>query len=468
VEGHQLIAEESRLFAAGADVLAISEATVLVAVDGIPGCAPWEHPAWALCRALRALGFGRVELHGGEEHSFEFSHLMHGAVFEHTALEWLRELASARSQGQEVIVHLGSDPLSREFWVETARRRASNFIGVQWGSSWIEMGPPCLDAIPAEVFPLEAVGDESPIPPLARISAGLALQETLNVVGQLDEAAPPETRVSFDAASETRAFDGVPGEWTAVPIENEIVEVIGAGAVGTNFLESFAPLLGRGCELRIFDFDQVGPENLSIQPAFSSHDVGRPKAEVMAEKLAKICNTSLEPQPSIARYEERPRDLSTPTLRVCCPDTFAARKYCNDRSLADGVPLVEAGCSPLAAQVRSYLPGYTACLEHRIRNLPLRAAQEQDRAACAQQQAFTLPGTTMICGGLLATEALRALDPDHFGRPLRGTLTYDARFGRRFGILDERPACSHERKERSGARERPAGGVELQGVRHER
>jgi len=457
-----LTVQESRLFAAGADILAISEATVLVAVDGIPGCAPWEHPAWALCRALRALGFGRVELHGGEEHSFEFSHLMHGAVFEHTALEWLRELASPRSQGQEIIVHLGSDPLSREFLIETARQRTSNFVGVRWGSSWVEMGSMCFEAISGEEFPLDAVLDENPTPPLARISAGLALQETLNVVGQLDEVAPPEARVSFDAASETRAFESVPGASSAKSIENDVVEVIGAGAVGTNFLESFAPMLGRGCELRIFDFDRVGPENLHTQPAFSTQDVGRPKAEVMSEKLAKICNTSLELRPVIARYEERSRDLSTPTLRVCCPDTFAARKNCNDRSLADGVPLVEAGCTPLAAQVRSYLPGYTACLECRIRSLPLRAAQEQDRAACAQQQAYTLPGSSMICGGLLATEALRTLDPDHFGRPSRGTIAYDARIGRRLGILDERPACSHERRERSGSRERPAGWTDLQ------
>jgi hypothetical protein len=72
--------------------------------------------------------------------------------------------------------------------------------------------------------------------------------------------------------------------------------------------------------------------------------------------------------------------------------------------------------------------------------------QEQDSAACAQEQAYTLPGTSMICGALLATEALRAIDPDHFGGPSRSTLTYDSRFGSRFGILDERPACNHESK----------------------
>jgi molybdopterin/thiamine biosynthesis adenylyltransferase len=435
--------KEARLIAAGADVLTISEATAVVTVDGIPGCAPWEHPAWALCRALGALGFGRVELHGGEEHSFEFSQLMDGVVFRHTPAEWMGGLASPRSQGQEIIVHLGSDPLSRECWLESARERRSGFVGIRWGSSWLEMASLPFEATSGEESLLDPVSDENPIPPLARILAGLALQEALNVVGQLDEAVPPEARVTFDAASEKRSLETEAREWTAIPIENQVVEVIGAGAVGTNFLESFAPMLGRGCELRIFDFDRVGPENLATQAAFSAEDIGRPKAEVMSEKLAKICDAALALRPVVTRYEDRSRALSTPTLRVACPDTFAARKYCNDRSLADGIPLVEAGCSPLAAQVRSYLPGHTACLEHRIRNLPLRAASEQDRAACALEQAFTLPGTSMICGGLLAAEALRTLDPEHFGRPSRGTIAYDARFGRRFGVLDERPACSH-------------------------
>lgn len=60
------------------------------------------------------------------------------------------------------------------------------------------------------------------------------------------------------------------------------------------------------------------------------------------------------------RYEERPAALGAPSLRVVCPDSFAARRYANDRSIAVGVPLVEAGCAPLVAQQRTYLPGRTA------------------------------------------------------------------------------------------------------------
>jgi molybdopterin/thiamine biosynthesis adenylyltransferase len=191
------------------------------------------------------------------------------------------------------------------------------------------------------------------------------------------------------------------------------------------------------------DFDEIGPENLPVQAAFSPEDVGRSKAQVMAEKLALISDPLLEIRPMLMRYEDRPSTLARPSLRVACVDTFAARKYLNDCALADGVPLVEAGCSPLVAQVRSYLPGRSACLACRIPNLTQRAATERGGAACSRGAAFTLPGTTMIGGGILAVEALKALQPKSFGWPSSGTLTYDARFASRFGVIETRPACHH-------------------------
>jgi molybdopterin/thiamine biosynthesis adenylyltransferase len=154
----------------------------------------------------------------------------------------------------------------------------------------------------------------------------------------------------------------------------------------------------------------------------------------------------------VMRHEERPSTFSRPSLRVACPDTFAARKRLNDCSLADGVPLVEGGSSPLAAQQRTYLPGRTACLEHRIPRLSERAASERDRASCAAEQAFTLPGTNMICAGILATETLRALQPEDYGWPSTGTIVYDARFPERFGLVEMRPACIHPRSTRHDAR----------------
>lgn len=203
------------------------------------------------------------------------------------------------------------------------------------------------------------------------------------------------------------------------------------------------PLLGEACELRIFDFDRVGIENLAVQAAFEPEHVGEPKARVMADQLAPLRDAGVDVRPMVVRYEERSARLARPDLRIACPDNFAARKHANDSSLADGVPLVEAGSSPLAAQVRGYLPGRTACLEHRIPRLAQLAERERDRASCAEDDALTLSGTNMICGGMLAAEALRALDPRRFGPPAAGTLVYDARFAARFGETAMRGPCHH-------------------------
>jgi adenylyltransferase/sulfurtransferase len=423
-----------RIGQAGADLLRLAETTVLVIVDEVLAHDPVGHPAWPLCRGLGALGFGRVELRGAEDDGDDFALLMRGFSFRHGPALRSGE-PSGRAAPRQIVLHLGSDPEVRAAAAE--RARSSPFAALRWGPCWVELDS-LAQAGEGTCEPCD-VGDE-PIGPVARIAAGLALQEALIMVGGLDEAAPPEPRVNFDASTPSRTRAD-PGGWPPALIESEVLEVIGAGAVGTQLVEGLAPLLGPGCELRIFDFDAVGPENLAMQPVYTPEDVGRPKALVLAEKLEPLCHPDVELRPIVSPYEERPRDLSPPALRLACPDSFAARHYANSCSLSDGVPLVEGGSSPLVAQQRTYLPGRTACLEHRIPNLAHRVAAE--RNSCSAHLALTLPGTNLICAGMLAAEALRALAPARFGEPSLGTLVYDARFPQRFGITDPLEPCSH-------------------------
>jgi molybdopterin/thiamine biosynthesis adenylyltransferase len=422
---------------AGADILRIAQTGVLVAVDEIGLANPWFHPAWPLCRALGALGFGGVHLSGAGAAGEDFSVMMDDFPFTYG------DLLSEATPPCEIVVHLGTDPDRQETCARFARSHASAFTSVSWETSRVVMES--LDEVLRgnRVLPQNSAAGGAPFEPILRIAAGVALQEALISAGQLEDAAPADPRVSFDAAAETRTQQADAPRWSDVCIEDAIIEEIGAGAVGTHLLESIVPMLGRGCELRIVDFDRVGPENLAIQPAFTREDVGRPKATVMAEKLADIANYELRIQPLVMRYEDRPPTLSPPSLRIACPDTFAARDYINRCSIEDGIPLVEAGSAPLVAQQRSYLPGRTACIAHRIPNLSDRAAAEREPQSCSLNRALTLPGTSMICGGILAAEALRALRPQEFGWPSTGTVVYDAHFPERFGVIDLRPPCSH-------------------------
>ena len=443
---------QDRVEQAGADILSISETEVLVVTDDFPSGEPWHHPVWPLCRALGALGFGCIHLRGAEVFRDDFSMMMEGFPFTQESALRLEDALPQDAPPREIVLHFGSDRDLRGASARLAQSRSSHFASLSWGTTWVAMESLAADLGDGSLPDADPMAEEETLTPVTRIAAGLALQETLIQAGQLEAAAPPAPLVLFDAVAETRSHRVEASMWPPVCIESSIVEAIGAGAVGTHFLETFGPLLGAGCELRIFDFDEVGPENLAIQATFSPEDVGRPKATVMAEKLAPLCDPALHLRSMVMRHEERPPTLSRPSLRVACPDTFAARKRVNDCSLTDGVPLVEAGSSPLASQERTYLPGRTACLEHRIPRLSERAASERDRAPCAVEQAFTLPGTNMICAGILAAEALRALQPENFGWPSTGSVVYDAHFPERFGLIDVRPACNHRRSGSFGNR----------------
>ncbi|MEE8476068.1 MAG: ThiF family adenylyltransferase, partial [Myxococcota bacterium] len=392
--------DHDRVGQAGADSVRISQTAVLVVVDEVDLGDPWFHPARLVCGALGALGFGGIHLRGAGAFGEDFSQTMEGFPFTHD------DLRPETTPPCHMVLHLGTNSATRDDCARIAQSRSSAFASVFWGKNWVAM------ASLAEILrgdrglhPNLRVGEE-PIEPIARVAAGLALQEVLISAGRLKDAAPPAPRICFDAAAETRTHQGdasPPPPWPDAFIEDAILETIGAGAVGTHFLESFAPLLGPGCELRIIDFDRVGPENLATQPVFTQEDVGRPKAVAMAEKLAPLCDPELRIRPLVMRYEDRPPGLLPPSLRIACPDNFSARLFVNCCSLADGIPLVEAGSAPLVAQHRSYLPGHTSCLQHRIPNLAERAARERDRARCSQNRAITLPGTSMVSGGILAT-----------------------------------------------------------------
>jgi len=434
----------NRISAAGADVQGIAETSVLVKVDDVPADRLWRHPAWPLCRGLAAVGFGSVHLRGAIDYFDDLADLLQGARFTQEPGLWFPEAAEHLAPEVEIVIDVTNDRASKEVCAKLCLARSSHFISLTWDRTWVALA--C--GLPSEAAEFVASVPEGtqaePLLPVARVAGGLALQEALIRAGRVELACPPEPLVVYNAASESRTGTQ-PGEgWSDVGIEDAIVDVIGCGGIGVHFLEAFAPLLGRGCELRLFDGDVVAGENLPAQITYRDGDLGRPKVLAMAESLSEICDSALVIQPFAVPYQQRPRNLATSTLRVSCADNWSVRKYANDVSLRDGVPLVDGGSSPIASQVRTFYPWRTACLEHRILGLAEKAANEQDAASCARASDATLPGTNMICGGMLAAEGLKALDVEGFGPPSLGTVIYDARFPRRLGVIDSRPSCTHQ------------------------
>ena len=98
-----------------------------------------------------------------------------------------------------------------------------------------------------------------------------------------------------------------------------MLEVVGAGGIGVHLLESLVPILGHGCELRVFDPDEVGVENLPLQTPYTLSDVGHLKAIVITEKLKRI-NPGLEIRSMVMKYQDRLQHLSRSSARVVCAD----------------------------------------------------------------------------------------------------------------------------------------------------
>ena len=436
----------SRLVEAGLDALRLADTRILVKIGDVSAEQVDGHPVHPLCRSLGAMGFGFVHVRGAAEYFPSLERAMEGCNFDQQPGIWLSESVAAASPECDLIVDLGNDPGAESFCGHLSSTRSARCTEVKWGQSWAAVGRPPVTGAEFDRWLQPLSASPEAIPPVHRIAAGLALSELLVMADQLALATPLQGAVLYDAAASDRSLGHADAAWECQWIENASLEVIGAGAVGVNLLESLAPMLGRGCQLRIFDPDRVGVENLVLQRPYSVADVGRPKAVVMAERLARLCGTELDIGPMVMGYQQRPRRLSRPSLRIVCGDNFAVRWHANEESIADGVPLVEAGSSPLAAQQRSYYPGLTACLAHRIPNLAGKVAAESRPESCSRNRALTLPGTNMLIGGILAAEALRALRPDRFGSPSRGTITYDCRVPERFGIVDLRAACQHEER----------------------
>lgn len=437
--------ESDRISDAGVDVLQLAQTSVLIKVGDLVPKRVWQYPVYALCRGLGTLGFGSIYLCGAADYFDDLDKVMRGSNFMQQPGVWLTEgQAHTAAPDADVIVDMTNDVALESFCNRVSLARSCPCISVVWGHTWVAMSPSVITAAQlGELSTLSDPGRLETLSPISRLAAGLALQEILMLAGNVELAAPLEGMVIYNAVAKDRATGAVEKPWTVDTVENTVLEVVGAGGIGVHLLESLASMLGHGCELRIFDPDYVSVVNIPLQTPYVVSDVGYPKAIVITEKL-KRTNPGLKIRPMVVKYQDRPQHLSRPSARVVCADNWAVRYFANQLSVNDGVPLVEAGSSPLAAQQRTYYPGITACLEHRIHNLAEKATKEKKPESCSQSTALTLPGTNMIIGGILAGEVLKALDTKRFGFSSKGTITYDARVPHRFGIMDIQPTCEHE------------------------
>jgi molybdopterin-synthase adenylyltransferase len=180
------------------------------------------------------------------------------------------------------------------------------------------------------------------------------------------------------------------------------VVVVGVGGLGA---AAAIELVVNGIDrIGLVDGDRVELSNLHRQLLHGTADIGRPKAEVAAQKLAAI-RRSLRidvhaERLSAANAEEI---LGAYDFVVDATDDIPTKFLLNDACIRGGTPLVHAGVVGLRGQLMTILPRESACLRCLFPEPPA----EDESASC--QQAGILGPLAGMVGALEGREAVKYL-----------------------------------------------------------
>lgn len=180
------------------------------------------------------------------------------------------------------------------------------------------------------------------------------------------------------------------------------VLVIGAGGLGVPVLSYLA---GAGVgTLGISESDSVDASNLHRQPMYSLADVGKPKAQLAAQRLI-----ALNPDVRVRTHERiaagnAAQLLADYDLVVECSDNFATKFLVNDAAVNAGKPVIFASVYQYEGQLQAYRPDLnSACL----RCLWPEATRDGIVGNCSEAGVLgPVPG---ILGSLQALEALKLI-----------------------------------------------------------
>lgn len=181
------------------------------------------------------------------------------------------------------------------------------------------------------------------------------------------------------------------------------VAVIGAGGIGSPAIQYLAAA-GVG-KLRVIDDDVVDLSNLQRQTLFGTSDIGRPKVEVAAERVAAM-NPDVTVEPVTVRIDAETADalLGDADLILDGCDNFATRLAISDASIRLRAPLISAAVGQFDGQLGLWR-GWEAdrpCYRCLVGDDPGMAD-----ISCSDQG--VVGALTGVMGSLAAMEAIRAV-----------------------------------------------------------
>lgn len=202
---------------------------------------------------------------------------------------------------------------------------------------------------------------------------------------------------------------------------NAAVQIIGAGGLGCP-AAMYLAASGVG-SIVIHDHDVIEDSNLQRQIAFTTADIGRNKAEVLAERLRM-----LNPLISVtAKATFIGVDSVLPGVQVIldCSDNFGTRATVNRACCEAGLPLVSGAAIRSEGQVcvfDSTVAG-SPCYHCLFGDLDATNDESAEAATCAESG--VLSPLVGVIGSLQATETIKVILGRH-ADSLGKLLIYDA------------------------------------------
>ena len=206
-------------------------------------------------------------------------------------------------------------------------------------------------------------------------------------------------------------------------IMDTTVAMLGAGGLGSPSLRLLAAIgFGR---IRIVDRDIVELSNIQRQTVFNTNDIGKPKAEAAAENLA-LMNPEVHFDPVCVSIDN---DNAIDVIRgadiiVDGLDSFKARRAANKASLALNIPYIFAGAVEYYANITTFIPGKTGCLQ-----CVMGDARDNPENTCAL--VGVSPTLLSLAAGIEVNEAIKIAigrEPDLANRLMTidtSTLSFD-------------------------------------------
>jgi molybdopterin-synthase adenylyltransferase len=177
------------------------------------------------------------------------------------------------------------------------------------------------------------------------------------------------------------------------------VAVFGAGGLGGYVVEGLARMgVGR---IHVVDGDVFQEHNLNRQLLCTEDEIDRPKAEVAAERVARV-NGAVEVVPHACFLDEGNADdlLADADVAVDALDSVPARLLLQDAASRRGIPFVHGAIAGYFAQVTTVLPG----------DIGLHRFYRKDAPPHGVETKLGNPAATpMLCAALEVHEVVKCL-----------------------------------------------------------